>query len=128
MQASLGNFGDFDYGVDIRGRVHYPLNNSKGCEPFKEEHFNHEHLKEASLDGHKPIILVDRGTCTFVTKAKNIQAFGGILAVIVDNVEFESPNRLIMSDDGTGQAVKIPSFLISSSDGKKIKESIHDAE
>ena len=108
--------------------MHYPIENSLGCQPFKEEHFNHEHLKEASLDGHKPIILVDRGTCTFVTKAKNIQAFGGILAVIADNVEFESPSRLIMSDDGTGSAVKIPSFLISNTDGKMIKEAIHTAE
>jgi hypothetical protein len=34
-----------------------------------------------------PIILVDRGECTFVTKARNVQAFGGSVALIADDKE-----------------------------------------
>jgi hypothetical protein len=68
--------------------------------------------------------MVDRGTCHFVSKVLNIQKYGGILAIIVDNKEFEDPDRLIMSDDGTGKAVKIPSFLIGKSDGDKIKAAL----
>jgi len=125
LRSSLGNFGDFLYGVDMRGRVHYPLNNTKACHPFNESDFHLDHLREGSLDGHKPIILVDRGECTFVTKARHIQEFGGVLAIIADNVEFEAANRLIMSDDGTGNGIKIPSFLIGKSDGDMLKEYIH---
>lgn len=46
------NQGIFDSHKIFRGRVHYPINNQYGCKPFKESDFNHNHLKEASLDGH----------------------------------------------------------------------------
>ena len=72
--------------------------------------------------------MVDRGGCTFVHKAKNIQKFGGIMGIIVDNNEYESATHIIMSDDGTGAQVNIPSFLIGNSEGKKIKEAVHKAE
>jgi len=45
MQNSLGNFGHFDYGTTIKGRVHYPITNSEGCNPFSNDDFNGEHLK-----------------------------------------------------------------------------------
>jgi len=85
LQSSLGNFGDFDYGIQITGRVHYPVKNKDGCRPFKEDDFDLNHLKEASIDGHRTIIMVDRGACHFVLKAMHIQKFGGILALVVDN-------------------------------------------
>ena len=80
---------------------------------------------EGSLDGHKTIILVDRGNCHFVVKAKNIQKFGAIMALIAENKEFEDPEKLTMSDDGTGKSIKIPTFLISKNDSIKIIETIH---
>lgn len=53
----------------------------------------------------------------------NIQKFGGILAIIVDKIHMVST---FMADDGAGNSVKIPSFLIGKRDGNKIKEAIHD--
>jgi len=68
MDSSLGNFGHFDYGTVIKGRVNYPLENTNGCEPFTLDHFefdiiNHEQYNNR---GHTPIIMVDRGDCHFV--------------------------------------------------------------
>jgi hypothetical protein len=104
--------------------VHYPLRNQDGCREFEESDFNSNHLKEASFDGHKPIIMVDRGHCHFVTKVANIQKFGAVLAIIVDQHAQEST---VMADDGTGGVVTIPSFLIGGKDGIAIKEAIHES-
>jgi len=60
--------------------------------------------------------MVDRGQCSFVTKVRNIEKLGVKLAIIVDNKD-EHSEELIMSDDGTGQSIHIPSFLIRYKDG-----------
>ena len=40
LESSLGNFGEFEYGNLLVGRVHYPKENQDGCLPFKDEHFD----------------------------------------------------------------------------------------
>lgn len=45
--------------------------------------------------------MVDRGNCTFVTKAMNIEKLGVKLAIIADNRD-EVTEGLIMADDGRG--------------------------
>lgn len=67
-----------------------------------------------------PAIMVDRGNCTFVTKVRNIEKLGVKLAVICDDRSEDSEN-LIMSDDGTGSTVNIPSFIIRKRDADIIK-------
>lgn len=122
IRSSLGNFGHYDAGTVFQGRVHYPISNQDGCKPFRASDLDNNHLKEASLDGHKTIIMVDRGNCHFVTKVLNIQRFGGIVAIVVDSDQQEQTR---MADDGSGSAVRIPSFLIGKEDGKVIKAAIH---
>ena len=73
VESSVAGFGTFQNNVVFQGRVQYPLNNTDGCNPFTELDFNTTHLKEASLDGHKNIIMVDRGNCHFVKKVQNVQ-------------------------------------------------------
>ena len=65
--------------------------------------------------------MIDRGSCTFVTKARNVQKIGGSLALIIDNRD-ENIENVIMSDDGTGSDIIIPTIMISKEDGEKIKE------
>lgn len=72
--------------------------------------------------------MVDRGTCHFVIKAQNVQKFGGVLALVVDNKGMENVNTIVMADDGKGESVNIPTFLISMIDGDKLKEVIHSSE
>lgn len=66
-----------------------------------------------------PIIIVKRGTCSFVTKVRNIEHAGGRAAIVVDD-KFEDVQYVIMSDDGTGGGIRIPSMLVGKGDGQKL--------
>lgn len=65
-------------------------------------------------------MIAERGGCSFVTKARNIQKWGGRIAVIVDNTVENNPERIIMIDDGTGSDILISTILIGNDDGKKL--------
>lgn len=58
-----------------------------------------------------PIILLERGNCTFVTKVRNVEKAGANVALIGDTKE-ENSEIFIMSDDGSGHSINIPSFFI----------------
>jgi hypothetical protein len=59
-----------------------------------------------------PIFLVERGNCSFVTMARNVEKAGGALAIIIDT-KSENVTDVILSDDGTGAGIEIPSMLIN---------------
>ncbi len=65
--------------------------------------------------------MVDRGNCTFVTKARNVQNVGGLFALIIDN-EDEEIDSIILADDGSASDIYIPTVLISKRDGELIKK------
>lgn len=65
--------------------------------------------------------MVDRGECSFVTKVRNIEKAGGSLAVIIDDSGVSNIREVIMSDDGTGAGIRIPSMIISKQDGEILK-------
>ena len=75
-----------------------------------------------------PIVLVDRGNCTFIRKTRNVQELGGALCLVVNNIPGQNPERIIMIDDGTGLNVAIPTIMISKEDGDLIKNAIVAAE
>jgi hypothetical protein len=63
------------------------------------------------------IALIDRGTCTFVTKVKNAQAANAIGVLIADNVAGSPPPGL----GGSDPTITIPSVRITQADGNTIK-------
>jgi hypothetical protein len=63
------------------------------------------------------IALIDRGNCTFVTKARNAQAAGAIAAIIVDNVVASSPNPM----GGTDASITIPVISVTKGDGDSLR-------
>lgn len=65
--------------------------------------------------------MAQRGECSFVTKVRNLENIGVAVAIIVDNRP-EMIDEILMSDDGTGGGVRIPSMLIGLNDGKKLME------
>lgn len=65
------------------------------------------------------IALVDRGSCTFVVKALNIQAAGGIGMVVADNV----PDA-VTPLGGTDPAIRIPAVRITQADGVRLKQKL----
>lgn len=66
-----------------------------------------------------PFYLADRGECTFVEKVRKIEEAGAGLAIIVDNKK-EDVSKIVMSDDGSGAGLRIPSMLISYEDGQEL--------
>ncbi len=69
--------------------------------------------------------MVDRGSCTYVKKTRNVQNIGGHLALIVNNMP-GTIDKFLLNDDGTGSDISIPAVLISKSDGDKIKQFLKD--
>ncbi|OFW05437.1 MAG: peptidase [Acidobacteria bacterium RIFCSPLOWO2_02_FULL_68_18] len=63
------------------------------------------------------IALVDRGTCAFVVKAKNVQAAGAIAMIVADNAAGAPPAGL----GGVDPTITIPSVRITQTDGNTIK-------
>lgn len=65
------------------------------------------------------IALVDRGSCSFVQKARNAQAAGAVAMIVVNNVAGGPFNMGGSADD-----VTIPSVMIWRSDGETIKDGL----
>jgi hypothetical protein len=62
------------------------------------------------------IALIDRGNCTFVSKAKNAQNAGAVGVIIVNNVSGNPPGMT-----GADPTLVIPTASISQADGATIK-------
>jgi hypothetical protein len=125
MTTSYANFGIIPYGHSIKGRIYYDPGNPKGCKPFGDHFVFTEGGLFTSKAEVTPIILVKRGECSFVTKIRNIEHAGGLAGIVVDD-KYEDVQYVIMSDDGTGSGIRIPSMLVGSSDGSKLIDFIVD--
>ena len=66
-----------------------------------------------------PFMLADRGECSFVQKVRNMENAGAAVGIVVDSSN-ESIGDIVMSDDGSGAGIRIPSMLISKKDGLKL--------
>jgi hypothetical protein len=63
------------------------------------------------------IVLIDRGTCTFVSKVQMAETAGAIGVIIVDNVSGSSPPGLGGADPGIG----IPTISLRQADGATLR-------
>jgi hypothetical protein len=63
------------------------------------------------------IVLIDRGTCTFTSKAQQAEAAGAIAVIIANNVAGSVPPPL----GGTDPGLTIPTVSITQADGNAIK-------
>lgn len=52
-------------------------------------------------------------------KVRNLENIGAAVAILIDNSDEEIEN-IVMSDDGTGGGIRIPSMLIGKAEGKKL--------
>jgi hypothetical protein len=84
-------------------------------------------LEKEDKEDRYPIVMVDRGNCSFVTKTRHVQNIGGHMAIIVNNND-DPVEDILMIDDGTGADIQIQAVLISKADGQKIKQFIRDNE
>ena len=118
IDAVYGNFGHIPYGQSIVGHIYYNKSNSLGCKQGEQFTNNYTSGHSSSLQVLSlPVYLVERGECHFTTKVRNIAREGGAAAIIVDN-NVENINKVMMSDDGTGAGIRIPSLLIGNESGE----------
>jgi hypothetical protein len=73
-----------------------------------------------------PFMLADRGDCSFVSKVRNMEDAGAAVGIVVDSTD-ENVEDLIMSDDGSGAGIRIPSMLISKKDGLELIDFLQTA-
>lgn len=70
------------------------------------------------------IVLVRRGVCSFTTKVRVAMEKGAHAVVIVDHEESKLKAKdirnVVVSDDGQGDSITIPSLLVSKEDGRKL--------
>lgn len=71
-------------------------------------------------------MIADRGGCSFVKKVRGMEEAGVAVAIVVDNSD-EDIDSIVMSDDGSGAGIRIPSMLISKADGAKLLDFIQTA-
>lgn len=133
-------FGIPPYGASIQQQVYYAdstlcdaaVDNSKG--------YPERPMKNGKMEGWAApfILMVDRGECTFVQKVRNAQHAGAAAVLIADNsclctfpdcprTSPEEPceaDEPLMSDDGSGSDITIPSFLVFKQDAEPIKEAL----
>ena len=76
-------------------------------------------INGAAVSGN--IALVDRGSCSFVTKVRNAQNAAAVGVIVANNV---AGNPITMGDDGTGGDITIPSVMVSQADGAAIRGSL----
>lgn len=119
LSSTLANFGNPPYGSYIIGRVHkYPSKLKAGCSALDPVKFE----DETNTYSH-PILLLDRGNCSFVVKARHAQSIGAQALIIIDNTN-EDVSKIVMIDDGTAGNIYIPTMMISKSDGERLKDFI----
>jgi len=98
------------------GKLHYFPEHDTACNELDEQT-----IKLDRSDDITPFMIVRRGECSFVQKVRNMENIGVAVAIVIDNRP-EMIDEILMSDDGTGGGIRIPSMLIGENDGNKLIE------
>jgi hypothetical protein len=99
------------------GQIHFDPDNSNGCLEYATED-----KTELERSGDlTPFYIAQRGHCSFVQKVRNMENIGVAVGIVIDDYS-ENIAEVLMSDDGTGGGIRIPSMLIGKSDGNKLLE------
>jgi hypothetical protein len=119
--SAAGNYevGDASFGPPlanppVKGQLMPVVDQANGtglaCDPLNA-------LNALAVRGN--VALVDRGTCDFVTKARNVQAAGAIGMVVADNQPGD-----VAGMSGNDPAISIPSVRITQANGATIKATL----
>lgn len=123
IKINVATFGDIPYGNQIPGKLYYDLQNTDDDYACKELSMQMPKKKGGNLlgmHGEMNFLMLDRGNCTFVMKARNAQNAGAQVLIIANNKK-EDIDMLYMVDDGTGRDISIPTVMISFDDAEFIK-------
>lgn len=79
-------------------------------------------LTNSNQDFYDKIVVVKRGNCMFVEKARHVEAAGGVGMIVVDNAEdttFSTSPLFSMSGDGVNN-ISIPSVFLFGKEGREL--------
>ena len=107
-QINTADFGPHPTVSGVNGTVAASLP-ADGCAAF---------TNASAIAGR--IALIDRGTCTFVTKANNAQLAGATAVIIANNAS----GAIAPGDDGSGTVINIPVISITQTDGTAIRAAL----
>lgn len=96
------------------------------CDPLSDHAYDYKKTNQGETF-LTPFMVADRGGCSFVQKVRNMEDAGAAVGIVVDYSN-ENIETVVMSDDGTGAGIRIPSMLISKKDGKKLIDFIETAD
>lgn len=113
-EYALADFGYIPYGRTLYGEVQI-ADPHTACSPLTNQESSN------SFEGHS-IVVADRGGCHYVTKTQNAQLAGANLLIVVDNKIDTDYSTYVMSDDGHGLEINIPTILVHMKFGEKIRE------
>jgi len=136
IYGTTATFGAPYYGERVMGRLLY--GESQGQDHCTAEDYAIEAPKVTPEDPFGPhgfsekklvnVVLVRRGSCTFVTKVRIAQHKEAHAVIVVDKASStltaEEIQHVMMGDDGKGYSVKIPSILISRFEGQKLIDAV----
>jgi hypothetical protein len=105
------------------GKLHYDPEDEYVCTELDESVYN---KTVAGWSDFTPFYIAKRGECSFVTKIRSMENIGIAVGIVVDN-SAETIDNVLMSDDGTGGGIRIPSMLIGQRDGEKLLEWMKNA-
>jgi len=77
---------------------------------------------------HIPIMVVMRGECPFYLKAHYAQLAGARMVIVVDNQYEEVEAKLMVDSAGQGEAIRIPSVLLTKQAGDKLIDSLRSKD
>jgi hypothetical protein len=95
------------------GKIHLDGENELACDEFSLLDKN-ELERSADIT---PFYIAKRGGCSFVQKVRNMENIGVAVGIVIDD-KAETIDNILMSDDGTGGGIRIPSMLISKPQGE----------
>lgn len=107
--------GDFTSSYDKIFLV--PADPADGCSELKDREI---------IQGQ--VILVERGGCSFVQKARYVEEAGGKAVLIADNAVDNDSQYLDMITDGSAAKPNIPALFLLGRDGLMIRRSLQRQE
>lgn len=103
--------GDFTYSYDKIFLV--PADPADGCSELEDGEI---------IQGQ--VVLVERGGCSFVQKARHVEEAGGKAVLIADNAVDNDSQYLDMITDGSTAKPSIPALFLLGRDGMMIRRSL----
>ncbi|KAF4665980.1 Vacuolar-sorting receptor [Perkinsus olseni] len=133
LLGATATFGTPHYGQRQRGRLVFADSKSNHCQNDYDvdgQEFNSKDEKvgeAASVDGSNTplnIVVVERGTCTFVSKVRVAEAKKNAAAVLILQ-SYEKKDQdismVVPADDGYGSRVNVPTILLNWKDSELLR-------